>query len=259
MQSPATVVLVFYNILTSFLGARLSPRNHLQPEGNLTWPDVYFSPEVQKGPPPSLPCLIFVISYFICFYLPCLILPSFPPPCAGVVKRAGLGERLKSHREYLIRNSKASSAHLGRARRRRAAKACASTETPGRAKRGQRLAGKRECNSGSWRASSAIIHCSVLFHVLPSLHLSWCVTGPPHPPPHASVFACWWRRGKRCGRKWRAKCHFIAPICTPMIALVPRLTPARFPYQSFSHKSPFQISRFVSLMAMLTQRSYIIP
>lgn len=83
---------------------------------------MYFSPEVQKGPPPSLPCLIFVISYFICFYLPCLILPSFPPPCAGVVKRAGLGERLKSHREYLIRNSKASSAHLGRARRRRAAR-----------------------------------------------------------------------------------------------------------------------------------------
>lgn len=103
----------------SFLGTKLSLHICSQPEGNLTWPDVYISLCSKRSTSPPLPRLTFAISWFMCFYLSRLIPPILPsprlPPCAG------LCECLKSCGGHLIKNNKASSTHLGQARQRSAA------------------------------------------------------------------------------------------------------------------------------------------
>lgn len=137
--------------------------------------------------------------------------------------------------EGLIRNSTASSAHLGRSR-----------VGPPQGKTRAEIGKEVRKNA----AAAVEGECRPLFiahsplHVIPSLCLLMC-----H-PPSPTLSACWWWRSNSCGRKWRAKCHFIAPICTPTIMPVPRLTPARSPYQSFSHKSRFQIGCMQRLHAL---------
>lgn len=99
---------------------------------------------------------------------------------------------------------------------------------------------KRERGGGSWMAGSGQLS-SLIPHFMSSLssllcfaRLSRCITVSP------SVFACW-LCSNSCGRKWRAKCHLIAPICSLTSAPVSWLTPAHSPYHSFSHISYLQI------------------
>lgn len=144
-----------------------------------TWRKLELMFKKVHRPSPSLPHFChFMVHVFLSLPPTPPILPSrCLPPCASVNKGTGLDEPLKSRRGCLIRNSKAFSEHLGRARRQRVARLHRDT---GEGKMRKRLARKWE--PGSWRAGSAIVPRSLLFHVLASLCLSRCDVSPPNHP-----------------------------------------------------------------------------
>lgn len=152
-------------------------------------------------PSPSSPYFChFMVHVFLSLPPNPPILPSPRlPPCASVTKGAGLGERLKSCGGHLIKNNKASSAHLGQARQRSESRFAPlqrhrGVETEGRDWQGSENAA--EAVEGQGRPSF-ITHSCFMFCLPYSFDASHTHTHTPTP----SVFACWWRRDDSCGRK----------------------------------------------------------
>lgn len=165
---------------------------------------------------PHLLCLLFSVSCFICFYPP----PpkKKPSPCpplwVGVAEGTGLSEYLKSHRGYLIRNSKDSSTYLGQACWHCMALVCLCWGTGegnegrvrGRGERRQRMLQQQLKGRVSY-LSSLLRHLVVCpSSALYFIHLSRYIA------VSSSDFACW---SQQLWEEKESKMSSHCSICTP--------------------------------------------